>query len=99
MKMETQAAVDPEAPEAIMLPVGIDPKTPVGQLTQDDLIRIAASVRGALRWSKVSARKKKAHSKMMVDAKFKETTPEQRSAMAKKAVRARWAKVKKEKES
>jgi RPA family protein len=42
------------------------------------------------RWKTKTAEEKSEHAKMMSDARIEQTTPEQRSAIAKKAALARW---------
>jgi hypothetical protein len=51
----------------------------------------AAQQMARKRWEGASAEEKSEHGKMMSDARQEATTPEQRSAAARKAVAARWA--------
>ncbi len=80
--------------QKIVLPDDIDPATPVGELSESDLLRIMGSVNGQLRWRGKSARAKSAHGKAMSAARMEGMTAEQRSEVARKAVMARWAKAK-----
>jgi hypothetical protein len=57
----------------------------------------AAVALGKKRWKGKTAEEKSAHVQMMHDQRQTKTTAEQRSESARKAVNARWAKVKKAK--
>ena len=59
----------------------------------------AAQVMAEKRWKGVSKQEKSEHGKMMSDARQEATTPEQRSAAAKKAAEARWGTKKKAKKT
>jgi len=55
----------------------------------------AAQEMARKRWKATTKEARSEHGKMMSDAAQAATTPEQRSAIAKKAATARWAKAKK----
>jgi len=54
----------------------------------------AAQEMGRKRWEGATEEEKAEHARMMNDARAAATTPKQRSAAAKKAAEARWAKRK-----
>ena len=59
----------------------------------------AAQEMAEQRWKGVTKKAKKQHSEMMAEARLEKTTPEQRTAAAKKAAAARWAGKKRVKKS
>lgn len=67
------------------LPEGIDPSTPVGELTDEQIATLAASFAAHKRWAGVSAAKRHKHGKMLAKARAENMTQEQRSAIARKA--------------
>lgn len=71
------------------LPEGIDPTTPIGELTEDQIISIAASIRVSRRWAKTGPRKRKEFGKKVVATRQANLTPEEISANCRKGGLAR----------
>lgn len=75
------------------LPEWLDPATPVGQLTDEQLNRLAASVVASRRWQKATAEDRAAQGAMLANKRRRNMTKAQRSAIAKNAGIARAVKA------
>ena len=72
----------------MQLPRGIDPHTPVGQLTDEELARLAASVQAQRKWAKVTPAARSRAGKRAARGRMERMTAAERQAVASRAGQA-----------
>jgi len=75
------------------LPQGINPQTPIGNLTFEQIKEICAAAAPLLGFSLWTPESRAAHGKLISDAKRNKMTPERRREIALAASDVRWAAV------